>query len=206
MGNELNRDNIEIRYNTKNTLEEVKSLNPVGVFIASGASPVVPNSINGINRDKVALAEDVLTGAVKVSGKVAVIGSGMTGCETAEFLADEGCSVSLVEMAPQVGPGIYPPVLMDLFDRFNKHKPEILVKHKLTEVTDAGVKLLNTETEEIISKDLDYVVLALGVAPNEEFVSAFEKAFENVRVLGDASKSGRIVDALADGFGKAFVF
>ncbi len=206
MGNELNRDNIEIRYNTQNALEEVKAINPVGVFVASGAAPIVPNSIKGINLEKVVKAEDVLTGAVKLSGKVAVIGSGMTGCETAEFLADKGCSVALVEMAAQVGPGIYPPVLMDLFDRFNKHNPEILVKHKLTEVTDTGVKLLNAETDETISKDFDYVVLALGVTPNEEFVSEFENAFGNVRVLGDASKAGRIVDAIADEFGKAFIF
>lgn len=206
MANQLKSDNIEIRFNTKNVLEEVKLLNPVGVFIASGASPIVPNSIKGIHQSNVIKAEDVLTGAVKLSGKVAVIGSGMTGCETAEFLSHEGCSVSLIEMAPQVGPGIYAPVLLDLFDRFNKYSPEILIKHKLIEVTETGIKLLNTETEETLCKDVDYVVVALGVVPDETIVTEFEEVFDNVRVLGDASKSGRIVDAIADGFGKSFVF
>lgn len=206
MVNELKQDNIEIRYNTKNVLEEVKALNPISVFIASGASPIVPNSIEGIHNENVVKAEDVLVEAVKLKGKVAVIGSGMTGCETAEFLAHQGCSVSLIEMAPQVGLGIYPPVLSDLFERFNKYNPEVLVNHKLTKVTEKGIELLNTESNTTVSKDVDYVVLALGVSPNEEFVSEFEKEFDNVRVLGDASKGGRIVDAIADGFGKAFVY
>ena len=81
-----------------------------------------------------------------------------------------------------------------------------MVKHKLVEVTDSGIKLFNTETEETIDQNVDYVVLALDVAPNEDIVSEFEKAFDNVKVLGDASRGGRILDAIADVFGKAYIF
>ena len=203
---QLHQKNVDIRCGVENALEEIKVLDPVGVFLAFGASPIVPRSIPGITKANVIKAEDILTGEVKVSGNVAVIGSGMTGCETAEFLAEVGCKVTLVEMQSQIGPGIYPPVLMDLMQRFQAYVPEILVNHRLEEVTETGIRLTETTSNTSVEKPVDYIVLALGVAPNGAIVDAFEAAFDNVHVIGDASKAGKILHAIADGFGQAYVF
>lgn len=203
---ELKRNHVDIRLGIENVLHEVKKLNPVGVFLASGASPIVPRSIPGITKSNVVKAEDILNGVVKISGHAAVIGSGMTGCETAEFLADAGCKVTLVEMQSQIGPGIYPPALMDLMGRFLTYNPEILTNHRLDEVTETGIRLTETTSNTSFEKPVDYIVLALGVAPNKSITDDFESTFENVHVIGDASKAGKILHAIADGFGQAYVF
>ena len=205
MKTQVEKNNIEVRLGTKATVEMVKELNPVGVFVACGASPVVPK-LPGIENSKVVTAEDVLSGKVKVEGKVAVIGSGLTGCETAEALAEQGHSVSLIEMAKTIGPGIYPSILMDLMGRFRKFNPQILPGHRLAAVTENGVLVVNVANGQKMEVEADTVVLALGVSPRRGVVSEFEASFDEVRVIGDASRGGSIVEAVADGFGKAFVF
>ncbi|MGB4659573.1 MAG: NAD(P)/FAD-dependent oxidoreductase [Mobilitalea sp.] len=203
---QLHQKNVEIRCGVENAIEEIKTLNPVGVFLAFGASPIIPRNLPGITKSNVLKAEDILTGEAKVKGRVAVIGSGMTGCETAEYLAEAGCNVTLVEMQPQLGTGIYPPVLMDLMGRFQTYAPEILVNHRLEEITETGIRLTETTSNTSIEKSVDYIVLALGFSPNKEITDTYESTFTNVHTIGDAAKAGKILHAVADGFGQAYVF
>ena len=183
----------------------VKELNPAGVFVACGATPIIP-PIPGIDSKKVVTAEDVLSGRAATEGKVAVIGSGLTGCETAEKMAEEGHPVALVEMAKTIGAGIYPSILMDIMGRLQAHQPQILPGHKMAAVTEKGVLTINVATGEKVEIEADTIILALGVTPRRSLVEEFEAAFKEVRVIGDAARGGRIVEAVEDGFGKAFVF
>jgi len=197
--------NIEVRLNTEATPEIVKELNPAAVFVACGAAPIVPR-LPGMDSDKVVKAEDILFGLKEVKGRVVVIGSGLTGLETAEKLAMEGHEVTVVEMAKEVGPGIYRTVLYDITSRLNKHNTKLLPNHQLMAVTEDGALVMNTLNSQKMTIQADTIVLALGVSPRKEVVNRFEEAFDEVRVIGDASKGGRIVEAMNDGFGKAFVF
>jgi len=52
----------------------------------------------------------------------------------------------------------------------------------------------------------DYIVLAMGVRPRRAVVDMFSEAFDNVYVVGDATKGARILEATQDAHGKAFVF
>lgn len=203
MSSDLKRLNVDIRLHTEATVESVKALNPDGVFIACGASPIIPN-IPGV--DKVIKAEDVLTEQASFGKNVIVVGSGMTGLETSEFMLSKGSNVTLVEMLDAVGNGINPTILYDQTTRLNKYGINIMTSHKLTAVTEEGVILVNMKN--LFSKTLkaDTVVLALGVSPNKNIVAKFEEHFDDVRIIGDAAKGGKIVDALNDGFCKSFVF
>lgn len=53
---------------------------------------------------------------------IVVIGSGMTGLETAEYLASKGNNVTVVEMLKQIGPDVYDVVLYDIITRLKKIK------------------------------------------------------------------------------------
>ena len=50
------------------------------------------------------------------------------------------------------------------------------------------------------------VILAMGVRPRNDFVEHIEATFPDARVMGDAVRGGRIVDATQDAYGQAFVF
>lgn len=202
---QVEKAGVVVRLNEKATVESVKALNPCGIFIACGAEPVIP-AIPGIEGENVFTAEEVLLGRVSPQGKVAVIGSGMTGIETAEVLAGCGCRLTLVEMLPSVGPGMYETVVADVMGRIMPHDPVILTGHRLERVGPNGVELTRLEDGEKVFVEADFVVLAMGVRPRKALADEFKAAFPNVRVVGDASKGGRILEATQDAHGKAFVF
>ncbi|NLB21017.1 MAG: FAD-dependent oxidoreductase [Clostridium sp.] len=202
---EVEASGVDVRMNTKATVDMVKQLNPDGVFVAVGATPTVP-PIPGIQGKNVMIAEDVLTGKVTPVGKVVVIGSGLTGLETAELLADKGHPITLVEMQKNIGPGINRSILVDLMMRFQKHEPLIIPNHRLMGISENGITIMNQMNNQTMQIEADTVVLALGVTPRRAMVNEFLDAFENIRVIGDADKAGRIQEAIKEGYSQAFAF
>lgn len=201
----VERAGIDVRLNTEATIDMVKELNPVGVFLATGGTPTVP-PIPGIDKSFVMTAEEVLTGKKKPEGKVAIIGGGITGIETADTLSAQGMDVTIVEMMPQIGAALYKSVLVDFQMRLQKNNVKIKTRQQLFKVDDGMLTLLNTQTSEFSALEADTVVLALGVTPNKKLTNAFEEAFDNCVVLGDAVQSGRIAEATFDGLGRASTF
>lgn len=196
---------IEVRLNTEATVDLVKTINPVGVFIATGGTPIVP-PIPGFDQDNVMTAEDVLLGKKTPTGTVAVIGGGITGMETAETLAAKGHKIYLVEMAKEIGRGLYKSVLADFMMRFMKSEPTILTFSKLLSVNGTKVTLMNTVNSQVSTIEADTVVVALGTKSNNSMISDFEAAFDEVIVLGDANRPARIAEAAFDGNGRASTF
>lgn len=194
---------VSVLLNTEATIEKVKEISPVGVFVAVGATPIVP-SLPGI--DKAEIAEDVILNKVTTGDKVAVIGSGMTGCETVEVLAEMGKSVTLIEMLPEIGPGMVPHVMQDLKERFEKYELNILTSHQLLAVEDDGVIVKSLEQNKEMKIACDTAVLALGVRPRNDVMELFENNFDNVFAVGDVYKAGPVAGAISDGFARAFVF
>ena len=140
---------VDIRLNTEATPELVKSMAPVGVFLAVGAPPVVPKSIPGI--EKAVLAEDVILGNAKCGDNVALIGTGLTGLECAEMILEQGRKLTMVEMNPTVGQGIYNVVFNDIMSRITPHAPTVLTSHQLTAVTDSGAEVQDLSTGEALT-------------------------------------------------------
>lgn len=200
---QLRKLGVEIILDKEATIDMIKELNPYAVFVAKGSSSIVP-PIDGVKGENVYLASDILSGKVKLEGKkVAVIGSGMTGLETSELLAEQGNQVSIVEMLDRIGYGIYAPNRMDVLGRLMKYKAEMLPAHKLEKISLDRIVLENLKTKEVIEKEIDNIVLSIGVKPNNQMVEELKNNFENIIVIGDANKTGRIVQAVEDGYMEA---
>jgi len=197
---------VKIKLNTKATLEELKTLNPVGIFVCCGSEPIRPASIKGIFNDNVYTVPEVLSGKVKLDGKeVVIIGSGLAGLETAVYLGDKGCKLSIVEMKDSIGEGIFATVLNDVLKELKPYGAKMYPKHKLHSVTEDGAEVIN-EKNEIVKIKANAVLLSMGVKPRKEVIEMIEENFENVVLVGDSVKDGRIIDATRDGFTKAWIF
>ncbi len=196
---------VNVVLNTEATPEIIKNYNPVGVFIAVGAEPVNP-PIKGIDGTNVYKPEDILLDKVKLTGKVAVIGTGLTGLEVLEKLGDQGCELTAVEMLADIGPGVFPPVRKYIVADIMAHKPVTYISHKLLEIKEGSILLEDISTGKMVEALCDSVVVSLGVAPKKDLVESFEKEFDKVIVIGDALKGGRIHNATKDGFTKAYSF
>lgn len=202
---EMRQLDIDIRLNTTPSIEDIQSLDPYAIYVAAGSSPIIP-PIPGVKGKNVYTVVDILEEKVDIKDKtVAVIGSGMTGLETAELLGEKGNKVTIIEMQKKIGKGIYPSNLYDVTTRLKKYGVEMLPGMKLVSIDEKGIQFEDLVSNKVITKNVDKVVLSLGVKSNNQMVEKLEETFPIVKVLGDSVKPGRIADAIQTGFEKAYI-
>ena len=198
------KNGAEIRFNTEATPESVKALDPYAVVVATGAKAVVP-PVEGVHLPHVCTVTEILNGSVRLKNqRVAVIGSGMTGLETAEKLAEEGNRVLVVEMMDQIAPGAHPQHVDDILPRLKACSTDFIVGHKLVKISADVIFLESTAGDKRREEKADAVVLSVGVKSNNALASALQPHFPGLRVIGDARRVGRIPQAVRDGFDTAW--
>ena len=204
---QLERLHVEVCLNAAPTAEQILADEPVGVFVSTGSSPIVPRSIPGVDGKNVYTVPQILKGEIVLRNtSVAVIGSGMTGLETAEYLASRGNVVNIVEMLDEIGKGVYFQNLDELMKSLNRYAVRYYPSRQLTSIGNGTITVKNllTETEEIITAN--EVVLSLGVRSNQELVQMLDGNGIPVISVGDAGKTGRIHSAIHSGYSAAHHF
>lgn len=208
MRNEVLAAGVRVRTGCEATPETIAALQPVGVFACCGSVPVRPKSIPGIFQENVYSVGEVLSGRAELSGKrICIIGSGLSGLETALFLAVRGCELSIVELKSAIGEGIYFQTLNDVKSRLAETGARITpyAGHGLFCIAPGQVGIRAADgTEQYIPADA--VVLSMGVRPRRDVVDGLRARFDRVICVGDANREGRILEAIRDGYTKAFVF
>ena len=184
------------------TAEQLKDAGFEAVINAVGAHSAAPR-IPGIDSVNVADAWKVLAGEQQVYGTVAVIGGGMVGCETAEYLAARGCKVSVIEMMDKIAAGESSTILPTLLENYKTYGVEQYPSHKVKEFRMDAVVCENKDGAEV-TIPCDYIVLAMGARSNEFDASALEAAGIPVYAIGDAAgKAADISNAIRTGYDTA---
>ena len=184
------------------TAEQLKDAGFEAVINAVGAHSAAPR-IPGIDSVNVADAWKVLAGEQQVYGTVAVIGGGMVGCETAEYLAARGCKVSVIEMMDKIAAGESTTILPTLLENYKTYGVEQYPSHKVKEFRMDAVVCENKDGAEV-TIPCDYIVLAMGARSNEFDVAALEAASIPVYSIGDAAgKAADISNAIRTGYDTA---
>ena len=184
------------------TAEQLKDAGFEAVINAVGAHSAAPR-IPGIDSVNVADAWKVLAGEQQVYGTVAVIGGGMVGCETAEYLAARGCKVSVIEMMDKIAAGESVTILPTLLENYKTYGVEQYPSHKVKEFRMDAVVCENKDGAEV-TIPCDYIVLAMGARSNEFDAAALENANIPVYSIGDAAgKAADISNAIRTGYDTA---
>ena len=184
------------------TAEQLKDAGFEAVINAVGAHSAAPR-IPGIDSVNVADAWKVLAGEQQVYGTVAVIGGGMVGCETAEYLAARGCKVSVIEMMDKIAAGESSTILPTLLENYKTYGVEQYPSHKVKEFRMNAVVCENKDGAEV-TIPCDYIVLAMGARSNEFDAAALEAASIPVYSIGDAAgKAADISNAIRTGYDTA---
>ena len=184
------------------TAEQLKDAGFEAVINAVGAHSAAPR-IPGIDSVNVADAWKVLAGEQQVYGTVAVIGGGMVGCETAEYLAARGCKVSVIEMMDKIAAGESTTILPTLLENYKTYGVEQYPSHKVKEFRMDAVVCENKDGAEV-TIPCDYIVLAMGARSNEFDAAALEAASIPVYSIGDAAgKAADISNAIRTGYDTA---
>lgn len=169
------------------------------VIIATGAKNVMLK-VEGADLPNVVSAWSVLAHKETVFGKVAVIGGGLVGAETAEFLANQGAEVSIIEMAPEIAKGESSTVLPFMKADFAAHGVKEYVNCKVTKITEKEVVCENTADGGQVAIQADFVVMAVGARPETFDVSGITA---KIHYCGDCVKPADISNAIRTAYDTA---
>ena len=199
LSKQIDKSKIKTYTGKKVTKKFVQELKPDIVVLATGSTPILPE-IPGIQSKNVTLATEVLKGKKILGEKVIVVGGGQVGLETADFLAEAGRDVTILEMCSQVGIDILLRIMVFLMKRMAEQNIHILVNREVKEITIKGVRADHFgHTEEITG---DVVVLAMG---NKSEVSLLEELEElipglaGLYIVGDCLEPRTALEAVHEG-------
>ena len=197
---QLNRPNVETHLNREVKVEDVVKEAADVLIVAAGSRPIQPD-IPGLDEDRVITAHDLLARQRRVRGKkIVVIGAGQTGCETAEFLADKGFEVTLMDLLParELAPDAVPDHRNPLLARLRARGIEISTEQTAREMMQNRLVVVTAGGEERFL-EVDTVVLAAGTEPVRKIADQAKGKVPEIYVIGDSAGSRRLADAIYDG-------
>lgn len=169
------------------------------VIVATGAAPVVPLSIPGIERS-VDVVDAHLDRAL-VGHRVAVAGGGLSGVDLALELAEDGHEVTVVEMSEAVAPDLLIINKITLLRRLEAAGVRLLTGHAVVRVTDTG--LVAEGPDGTVEVEADTVVSAFGVRAARGLADSLESRVK-VHPVGDCVHPAKVAEAVNAGFEAAF--
>lgn len=193
----MQKAGVEIKLNTEVGIKMVEEERPDVVILAIGATPIIPD-IPGIHGANVATAEEVLTGRKEAGKEVIIIGGGMVGCETAEFLVQQGKKVTVVEMLGRIANDVVATYRPFFLSRLTKAGVRMETRAEVEEITDRGIRVSRDGTVEFFGGDT--VALAVGFESNKGLAEELNHKVTSLYLIGDCSEPRRIKEAIEEGF------
>ena len=123
-----------------------------------------------------------------------VVGGSLVGLELAEFLAERGRTVTLLEPGGQVGLPMAMPRRWTAVRRAGEHGVTILRHASLERITPTDVHYRTRDGERSVPADA--VVVATDVRPQASLAEALRGRGVDVHVVGDAGEVGYIEGAV----------
>jgi len=221
----LYRSGVRVELGREVTAAEIKALNPDAVVVATGARPLRP-PIAGIDGDNVVWAWEVLENRAALGRKVAVIGGGAVGLETALFIARQGPisvesavflasggaldaetavnmtrqgpKVTVLEMLDRIGQDMGPTTRSSVRFALRLHEVKVVTKATARRITEAGVIYERDGREEL--EEADTVVIAAGSVPEAGLYDDLQAALPDVQVyrIGDCVKARTACEAIEE--------
>ncbi len=188
---------VRVVLNKEVTPELVVRGSADAVIVATGASPIIPD-VPGIARGNVVTSWDVLSKRAMVGDTIVVVGGGMVGCETAEFLSAMGKKVKIIEMLDRIAADVDFRARIFLLERLQEAGVEIFTRTKLEEVSSEGIVARGEEGRTLLK--CDTVVLAVGAKPDRKLADALRGRVEEIYLVGDCVSPRKILEAVEEGF------
>jgi dihydrolipoamide dehydrogenase len=136
------------------------------VLIATGSTPrALPVDGFAFDGTTVLSSDDVLQ-LDEVPPRVAVIGGGAIGCEFASFLGDSGAEVTILEVLPQILPGVDQQVAQTVVRAFQRRGIKTLTGVRVLGFDGKTIRYEGKNGEEQLL--VDKVVVSVGRRPRSE--------------------------------------
>ncbi|WP_308752919.1 FAD-dependent oxidoreductase [uncultured Anaerotruncus sp.] len=196
----LKQAGIEIRYRTRVTPELLEREKPDVLIVATGSAAAVP-PIPGVDGDRVVTGDELLAGRRTLRGEhFVVLGGGLVGCEAADYLAQNGSRVEIVEMTDKLAADLNQSRRHFLLKSLSEHG---VAAHLLTRVREIALPDVRVDAQDygFTIQNVDGVVVAAGRKSVNELSEQARRVLPGARiyVIGDADQPGVALDAIQQG-------
>lgn len=189
---------IEVRLSSTLTAQEIERQRPDVVVLATGADPIIPEVPEGHSWLWVG---DALAYPGQVGKDVLILGAGLAGCEAALYLAQQGKSVSIMDMRPleellEESPSLFRailPLMQERGVRLHTGTRVVAFKERVVEAVD--------EQRCTLQVPFDTLVFSLGLTPRRDLLAQIKASYPcEVYLIGDCLKPGKVIDAIHSAF------
>lgn len=193
--NQLAKLGVKVILGQEATAETVSREKADVVIVAAGARPLIP-SMPGVQGANVVTAHHVLAGTAGTGQRVVVVGGGQVGIETADFLAEKGKTVTILEMLDKLGPDLGVTVRWIAMKKLSERGIKATPGARVLEITPTGVTYEKDGATQ--SVDAETVVLAVGARAEKKLMEDLENKVEAYSV-GDCVQARKALDAIYEG-------
>ncbi len=222
----MDKFEVDVYLGQEVDLDFIKNEKPDHVILAEGSEPAVP-PIKGMDSGKVISAWDILRNDPPLGKRVAIIGGGAVGLETAQFVATKGTispdtlafllkynaesperlrelllrgnkEVVVFEMLEKVGKDVGRSTKWILLGNVEMHGVKTITSAKVTSVENGVVTCeINGKAE---SMEFDDIINAVGSRPVRKLAESIVSIAIPHTVIGDSVRPAKINDAIHEAF------
>lgn len=194
----LRRSGVNILLSHEFTSADLIEFGSDLAVVATGSQPVLP-AIKVCNPEICTGITEVLTGQVKISNQnVVIIGGGINGCETADYLLQHHNRLTIIEQQKILAMGMEKKNRRALMNRLEEGCTQKITEARVTEVLDDSVLLQTRNQKEQMIK-ADKVIMAVGFNPDNQLYHLVADKVRRVYLIGDALKVRGLKDAILEG-------
>lgn len=169
------------------------------IVLATGGMPLMPG-IPGLKESGAVTANKVLDGQIVISDEnVLILGGGLVGCETAEFLKQYHNEVMIVDMADALAKECVKRTRSVLLDRLQQENVKSSLNTKIVEILKDGIIAEKQDGSRISLQGFSKIIMALGYRNNNLLEETARKFCDEVYVIGDAKRARDAKMAIYEG-------
>ncbi|OIP62500.1 MAG: hypothetical protein AUK29_08355 [Nitrospirae bacterium CG2_30_53_67] len=185
---------ITVHLETQAGVDEVLSGSPDAVILATGSRPRIPD-IPKINFPFVYDYREYYKENPYVGKRVAIIGGGDIGCETADRITTPGREVTVVEMQETLLPAMKDIPREDLLTRLKEKQVTILTGFEAVCV-ECGLLQVRDKEGKLSPVRADTIIIAAGAVSDAPLLHPLREKIPDVYVIGEAVRPGNAGNAL----------
>ncbi|MCS7118668.1 MAG: NAD(P)/FAD-dependent oxidoreductase [Archaeoglobaceae archaeon] len=180
-------EDVNIVLNCFDFDKKIEEFKPDAIVVAIGSEHCLPE-IKGIER--AIKAVDILTAKADVGQRVAVLGGGRIGCETALYLAEKGKNVTILEILSTIASDVERNYSFALIRELKNKNVKWICNFKAEKIEKG--KIVGFRDGEKVEVECDSVVVATGMKPRKISLDVKIPIYS----IGDCVMPRRIRDAV----------
>lgn len=191
---EIQYREIHEHYGKPARTRDITGCDPWAIIVATGSRASMPDITMGPDHIPLVTSREILAGGIEPEKEVVVAGAGCSGAQTAEYIAEYGARVTLIEAGGEIAGDAPVDDRMLLLGRLQEKGVNIMPHTRLLGVEHEGALVHSPEAIRTLPADM--IVLCLGANAETEIADALSGHDLRMEIIGDARSPRRVTDAV----------